>query len=88
MKKCRLIAGVVALLVIVTILAGCNYQYIDLNYKFDKAYVKIGEEWRDLDIKAWRDYDDGDQIQITLEDGSVLVVHSVNCILYNGELPN
>lgn len=65
---------------------GCNYQLIDATYRYDRAYVKIGEEWVDLEIRSWNDYD-GEQLQIKLKDGSVLLVSSINCILYYGELP-
>jgi hypothetical protein len=67
-------------------LTGCNYNMLDVNYNFTKAYVKIGEKWVVLDIAMWTDYE-GEQIQITLKDGTVMVVSSVNCILYNGNLP-
>ncbi|MGN0805346.1 MAG: hypothetical protein ACI4MS_08185 [Candidatus Coproplasma sp.] len=83
MKK--LIIITIILILAVTMIA-CNYQVIDMNYKYDKAYVKIGEEWQDLNIKAWKDYE-GEQLQLTLEDGTILVVHSLNCILYSGNLP-
>ena len=66
--------------------AGCNYQLIDMNYKYTHAYIKIGEEWKDLEIKSWHDYD-GEQLQITLKDGTVMLVSSYYCILYNGTLP-
>ncbi len=81
-----------ALLVIVMTFAiaigtvGCNYQLIDMNYKYTNAYIKIGDEWKDVEIKTWKDYD-GEQIQITLNDGTVILTSSYNCILYNGNLP-
>lgn len=65
---------------------GFNQQIFDLNYKFDRAYMKIGDTWKDVAIKSWKDYD-GEQIQITLEDGTVILTSSINCILYNGTLP-
>lgn len=65
---------------------GCNYQLLDTTYKYDKAYVKIGEEWVDLEIRSWADYE-GEQLQLKLKDGSILLVSSYNCILYYGELP-
>lgn len=68
-------------------LTSCNQQIVDFNLKFDRAYVKIGEEWKDIEVKMWTDYEDGDQIQLTLKDGTVILVHSYNCILYNGNLP-
>lgn len=81
------IAVLIALLVLtVMVLTACNKQIIDFNLKFDRAYVKIGDEWKDVAIKSWNDYD-GEQIQITLQDGTVILTSSVNCILYKGELP-
>lgn len=65
---------------------GCNYQILDTTYYYNKAYVKIGEEWVDLEIRTWDDYE-GEQLQIKLIDGSILLVSSYNCILYYGELP-
>lgn len=65
---------------------GCNYQVIDLQYAFTHAYMKIGDEWVNVPITKWTDYE-GEQFQITLQDGSVMVISSVNCILYYGELP-
>lgn len=68
-------------------LSGCNKQIFDLNYEFNRAYIKVGEEWKDVAIKSWRDYDDGEQIQIILMDGTVILTNSFNCILYKGTLP-
>ena len=66
--------------------AGCNYQVIDTNYRYDYAYVKIGEEWKNIEIKSWHDYD-GEQLQLILPDGTVMLVSSYYCILYKGNLP-
>lgn len=64
------------------LLCGCNKQIIDINYRFDKALVK----WPDgtcktLAIKSWRDYEDGDQIQMTDTQGNVYLVHACNVVL-------
>lgn len=83
MKK---IAIIILIIISICMFTACNYQLVDLNYKYTNALIKIGEKWMDVEIKAWRDYD-GEQIQLTLEDETILLVCSVNCILYNGELP-
>ena len=84
MKK---LVAIILMLVLMLCFTGCsNKQIFDTNYRFDKAYVKLGEEWKDLNIQTWTDYD-GEQLQLKLQDGTVLVVHSANCILYNGKLP-
>ena len=93
MKK-SLTAKLIILILLLTILScsilcgcnGCNYQPFDTTYKYDKAYVKIGEEWVALEIRSWTDYE-GEQLQLKLKDGSILLVSSYNCILYYGELP-
>lgn len=87
MKKTIKIAIILAvILALVLCLVGCNKQIVDLNYKFTNAYVKIGDVWVDFEIKKWADYE-GEQLQITLLDGTVMLVSSVNCVLYKGELP-
>ena len=85
MKK---LVTIILMLVLILCFTGCgNKQIFDTNYTFKKAYVKIGEEWHDVQIKKWTDYEDGEQLQLNLHDGTVLIVHSSNCILYNGTLP-
>ena len=87
MKKKFLVLILTLMLACLSVLGGCNMQMIDLNLYFTNAYVKIGEEWVDFEISTWRDYENGEQIQLTLADGTVFIVHSANCILYNGNLP-
>ena len=81
-----LMAMVVVVGLCFMVLTTCNKQILDFNLKFDRAYVKIGDEWKDVAIKSWNDYD-GEQIQITLQDDTVILTSSMNCILYKGELP-
>lgn len=85
-----IVVGIICLLVMIislSLLIGCgNKDWFDVQYTFNKAYVKIGENWKDLEISAWTDYE-GEQIQLKLPDGTVMIISSINCILYNGELP-
>lgn len=78
--------GLVLIILIPVFLTGCNYQTFDTNFTYTHAYVQIGEEWKLVEITAWRDYD-GEQLQIKLKDGTVLLVSSFTCILCNGTLP-
>lgn len=83
----RFFVTIVALMFSMMCLTSCgNYDEFDVEYKFTKAYVKIGEEWQDIEVKSWTDYE-GEQLQLKLKDGTVMVVSSVNCILYEGTLP-
>lgn len=88
MKKIFLCLILILALFVGTVsLSGCNKQIFDFDFTFDHAYLKIGEEWKVLEIASWRDYE-GEQYQIKLKDGTTMVVSSVYCILYRGELPN
>lgn len=68
----------------VFMLAGCgNSTIIDTNYTFDKAIVKMpGGEVKEFKIKQWADYD-GEQIQITTEEGNIYLFSTFNCVLVN-----
>ena len=87
MKK---IKNIILVLVVVALcllpLVSCNQQILDINYTYIRAYLKIDDKWVDIPISKWCDYE-GEQIQIILTDGSVILTSSYNCILYNGKLP-
>jgi len=57
-----------------------NKQIIDFNrQKFEVAYV-LGDDnkWEKVRIKAWKDWENSDSIQIVREDGSYLYTHLRN----------
>lgn len=65
------------------IMSGCgNKTLFDTNYTFDKAIIYHGNTEQIVDIDKWDDYE-GEQIQLKLTDGSVILVSSYNCILVN-----
>lgn len=63
-------------------LAACgNRQFIDTTYTYDRAIISLPDgKVIDGEIQSWRDYDDGDQIQVTV-DGKTYLVHSSNIVL-------
>ena len=69
----------------VFMLSGChgNSTIIDTNYTFDKAIVKMPNgEVKEFKIKKWSDYE-GEQIQITTEEGDIYLFSTFNCVLIN-----
>lgn len=65
-------------------LCACNYSgydMVDTNYHFDRAIIKVGEAWIEVEISKWADTEDGEQITITAKDGKRYLVNSVNCTL-------
>lgn len=66
------------------VLAGCNQQIFDFNFKFTKAYCKWPDgSYRVIEVEKWTDYADGDQIQVIGKDGKVYLFHSANIVLVN-----
>jgi hypothetical protein len=56
-----------------------NKQMIDFKQSFDTAYVLVdGGRFEKMKIKAWKDYDNSDSIQIILEDGTPIYTHLMN----------
>ena len=73
------------ILCLMLLLTGCSYSgydFVDTNYSFDKAYIKMpNQEVILVDIYTWSDSEDGEQLTIKSTDGTVYLVNSVNCVL-------
>lgn len=62
-------------------LAGCNYDGVDLTFSFDKAIICLPNgETIEGAVESWRDYEDGDQIQVKI-DGVTYLTHATNVLL-------
>lgn len=69
------------LIFIVLSLCSCNYNTLDFTYEFDYAYIKLPNgDLVEGKITSWRDFEDGDQLQVTVN-GKTYLVHSMNCVL-------
>lgn len=73
------------LLLLPLALVSCNKQIIDFNYKFDK--VHIFETHKCYPITSWRDYEDGDQIQVNIAGYGVCLFHSNQIVLIENKCP-
>ena len=71
-----------AVLLLATMLCGCNYQMVDTTWSYDKAYIEVTDgQVIEVEVKSWMDYEDGDQLQVTATDGKTYLVHSSKCVL-------
>lgn len=79
MKKIICVVGVIMMLI-----SGCgNRDIIDINYYYDSAIVKLPDDTVVKGkVESWRDYEDGDQIQVNIN-GKTYLVHSSNVVLIN-----
>ena len=70
-------------LMLCALLSGCNRQLVDLTYKFDRAIIELPNgEIIEGKVSSWRDFEDGDQIQVVV-DGVTYLVHSSRVVLIN-----
>ena len=81
----KIVVLVLVLVAAVFILSSCGNRQvgIDTNQSFNKAYINIGTEWITVDVKGWRDFDNGDEIQVVAKDGTVYLTHYCNMVLMN-----
>lgn len=77
-----IIMFIVLLIIIFSPLVSCgNKALIDTKYTYNTAYITIGNETIKVEISSWRDYSDGDQIQVVAKDGTVYLSNSTNIVL-------
>lgn len=77
----KLVAVLMIIVVMVVVLTGCNKDILDLTYTFNRAIVKLPNgEVIEGKVTSWTDYEDGDQIQVKIDDKTYLV-HSSNIVL-------
>lgn len=80
MKK---IIALLLVLIFAVFLAGCgNVQVFDTTFRFDYAtiYSPGGEIIAQGDVESWRDFEDGDQLQLKI-DGVMYLTHASNVVL-------
>ena len=80
MKAKRAVCMLAAILLLVVammlmFLTGCNRQVIDTTFSYDNAILALPDgSVISGKIESWKDYDDGDQIQVKI-DGTTYLVH-------------
>lgn len=75
------IAVTLSTLFLMGVLTGCNKILIDTTYAFDYAYVALPTgEIIEGKVQSWKDFDDGDQIQVTI-DGRTYLTNSTRVVL-------
>lgn len=80
-KKTVIIATLALMLATIGLLAGCNKQVIDLTYSYERAILCLPNgEIIDGKVQSWKDFEDGDQIQVKI-DGKQYLVHSEDIVL-------
>ena len=81
----KLLAAILALGMALS-LAGCgNRQMIDLTYSYKYAIISLPNgEIVEGKVDSWKDFEDGDQLQVTV-DGVTYLVHATDAVLITEE---
>lgn len=81
MKK--VFAFICALILALSLMACGNRQAFDFTYTFDEAIISMPDgSVVKGSVDSWKDYEDGDQIQVVIN-GVTYLVHSSNIVLIN-----
>lgn len=67
------------------LLSGCNLQVIDTTWKYDYAYINVGDETIKCEVSSWKDYSESDMLQVKCKDGRSFLGHASSIILQSGE---
>ena len=56
-----------------------NKQIVDFKQNFNAAYMKGDSNiWTRVEVKAWKDYENSDSVQIVMPDGKAIYTHLSN----------
>ena len=77
------ILGIVLVAMMMLSMVGCgNKDLLDTNNTYNKAIIDLSNgESIEVEVKQWRDYENGEQLQIITPDGTVYLTSSYNCTL-------
>lgn len=77
-----IILAVVMILCVVLALSGCNKQIFDTTYNFKTAIISLPNgEVIEGKVDSWKDFEDGDQIQVKINGVTYLVHSSDICLM-------
>ena len=78
MKKFFVVIASIAMILSMT---GCNRQIIDTTFSYNRAIIHLPDGTViDGKVQSWKDYEDGDQIQVKI-DGVTYLVDCMNIVL-------
>lgn len=77
----KVIFCLIGLIILAILLSGCNLQVVDTKWSFDRAIISLPNgEIVEGKVDSWRDFEDGDQIQVKIN-GVTYLTHSMNVVL-------
>lgn len=83
MNKIKFIALLLVLVIALTlVLSGCNAQFVDTVWSYKEAYIRLYDgKYVHGNVVSWKDWEDSDVIQVTLDNGNTYYSHASNIVL-------
>ncbi len=80
MSKIKLLIIIIITGLIIFLLTGCNKQIFDVDYTFNKIICNYDGDKFELKIDKWKDYEDGEQLQIK-SNGKTYLLSANKCYM-------
>lgn len=87
MKVKAIITAVIALVLVVALFVWfipsiSNKQIWDMTFSFERAIIQLPDgDVIHGKVVSWKDFDDGDSVQVKMEDGKSYLTHIANVCL-------
>lgn len=87
MKTKAITMSVICVIMVLAVLVGAilfngNKQIFDTTFSFNHAYVSLPDGGIIYDeVASWKDFEDGDSIQIKFKNGKSILTHISNVVL-------
>lgn len=77
----RFLCMMMAAALMMALMCACNRSVVDVTLSYDYGYILLPTgDVVEGKVDSWMDYDDGDQLQVTI-DGKTYLAHATNVIL-------
>lgn len=81
MKRFAYILLAVVILAAAVLFSGCNKTVADLTYKYNYAWIELpGGDVVEGPVQSWTDFEDGDQIQVKIND-VIYLTDTTRCVM-------
>lgn len=81
MKRFAYILLAVVILAATILFSGCNKTVADFTYKYNYAWIELpGGDVVEGPVQSWTDFEDGDQIQVKIND-VIYLTDTTRCVM-------
>lgn len=79
------IKKILFILLSLIVLTGCQYQWVDIDLNYTKVHIYKTNKC--YEINTWRDYENGEQLQVEIKGKGKILISSYSCFLVKNDCP-